>query len=317
MTAIKLSVFIVSYNQEEYITQAIESVVQQSVLPYEIVISDDYSTDNTWHIIKDFSAQYPDLIKAYRNESNVGVYKNFNKATHLVTGNLITCVAGDDYINPGYYEAIYKFIHGNQLDPDKDSFMIVPNIIKLLNGAETKYSNLWCARKNLKKLSLRGLIDDRYGIVSRPSLNTISDFMDNIGIYADFIWNMERYIKTEKVFFMEGYYPVYRIGVGTVSRTKETDAAISLNKALEITKQRFQNEYDASDLRYIEYLRRKNNYIIKKTLNNYVSLAYYTFINTGNFYSWKKQIKALIFIFLPKKLKNFLFKINYFKMLSK
>ena len=317
MSIIKLSVFIVSYNQEEYISQAIESIVSQSVLPYEIVISDDHSKDSTWDIINEYAIKYPNLIKIHRNESNIGVYKNFNKATRLATGNLITCVAGDDYINAGYFEAIHKFINENQINPETDSFIIVPNIIKSLNSIEAGYSNFWCKGKNLIKLRLRGLVDDRYGIVSRKSLDDTSDFIDNIGIHADFIWGMERYIKTKQIFFIDGYYPVYRIGVGVVSRTKEIDAAKSLNVALDITTQHFNQNFDTSDMRYFKYLKSKNNYLINKSFRSYLSLAYCTLINTGNFYSGKKQIKALIFIFLPNKLKKILFRFRSLEMLSK
>jgi len=317
MSTIKLSVFIVSYNQEKYIAQTIASIINQSVLPYEIIISDDHSKDNTWNIINEYAIQYPDLIKINRNESNVGVYKNFNKATKLTTGNIITCVAGDDYINAGYIEAIHKFIGENLLNPETDSFIIVPNIIKSLNGIESEYSNFWCKGKNLIKLRLRGLLDDRYGIVSRNSLDNTSEIIDNIGIHADFIWGMERYIKTKKIFFIDGYYPVYRIGVGIVSRTKEIDAAKSLNEALDITTQRFLQNFDASDMRYFKYLKSKNNYIINTSFKRYLSLAYYTLINTGNFYSVKKQMKALVFILLPNKLKKLLFKIHSLEMLSK
>ena len=169
MCFLKLSVFVVSYNQEKYIAQAIESIVNQSILPYEIIICDDHSIDDTWKIITGYATIYPDLIKIYRNESNLGVNKNINKATKLTTGNIITCVAGDDYINPGYYEAIHQFIKEHQLNPDTESFFIISNIVKLLNTVESKYSNLWCNGKNLLKLCVRGLIDDRYGVVSRTA----------------------------------------------------------------------------------------------------------------------------------------------------
>ena len=311
-----LSVFIVSYNQEQYISQTIDSVVNQGARPYEIVISDDCSIDNTWDIIQDYAAKYPTIIKSYRNETNIGIFKNFNKATSLVTGNLITCVAGDDYINPGYFEAVFNFIDKNRLNPETDSFLLIPDIVKLLNGVESTYSNIPFSGKNLKKLSLRGLIDDRYGIMSRPALNNVPAFLENIGIYADLVWNMERYIRTDHMFFIGGYYLVYRIGVGIVSKTKEKDAAISYNKGLEIITQRFKQVYDKSDLRYIEYMKRKNNFIIKRTLKNYILVVYNTFLNIGNYYSIKKQMKAFTFIFLHRKIKNFLFKNNYLKMLS-
>ena len=317
MSDYKLSVFIVSYNQEAYIAQAIDSVVKQSVLPYEIVISDDHSTDNTWNIIKEFSDKYPDLIKSYQNESNIGIYKNFNRATGLVTGNLITCVAGDDYINPGYFEAIGKYIEDKALNPETERFLIVSDIVKLLDGLEVKYNNHRFTGKNVRKLSLRELVDDRYGIVSIALLKSIPDFIEDIGIYADFVWNMERYIKTDHVYFMEGYYPVYRIGVGVVSSSKEIDVAESHNKALDVIIQRFRHVYAKSELRYIAYLQKKNNYILQKSLRNYLTLVYATLLNIGNFCSWKKQLKSFTYILLPKKLKKTLFKLKYFELLSK
>ena len=316
MANIKLSVFIVCYNQESYIAQAIDSVLNQRVLPYEIVISDDHSTDNTWGIIEKYSNEYPELVKAYRNEANLGIYKNVNKATHLVTGNLVTCVAGDDYINPGYFEAISKYIEEKALNPETERFLIVSDIVKLLDGLEIKYNNHRFSGRNIRKLSLREIVDDRYGIVSIALLKAIPEFIEDIGIYADLVWNMERYIKTDKVYFMEGYYPVYRIGVGVVSRSKEIDVAESQNKALEIIIQRFRHVYARSELRYIAYLQRKNNYKLNKNLRNYFSLVYATLFNIGNFCSWKKQLKSFIYILLPKKFKKTLFKLKYFELLS-
>lgn len=315
---IRISVFIVSYNQENYIAQAIESVLSQSVKPYEIVISDDCSEDGTWEIIQKYQAQYPTLIRAYRNEPNVGIFRNFNETTRKTTGNLVTCVAGDDFIKPGYFEHVQRCVEENALDPDKDSFIIVPNVISLFsNGLETRHSNMPCRGKNLVSYRLRGLIDDRYGIVSRVSLEHTEGFIENIGLHGDFVWCFERFIQTDRVVFMDGYYPVYRQGVGIVSRTKEKDAAQSLLKAIDILLEKYGDRFARRDRIYIAYMQAKSRYILDKSPANYGRVIYYTLLNTGNYGTLRKQIKAITFILLPARLKKVLFRFKYLEAMSK
>ena len=315
---IRISVFIVSYNQEQYIAQAIESVINQNVLPYEVIISDDCSTDDTWNIIQRYADKYPQLIKANRNNPNLGIFENFNLATRKTSGNLITCVAGDDYIEPGYFNAVEEFIKENDLDPDNDSFILIPNIINLYeNGYQAKYDNLPFKDKNILKLRLRGLIDDRYGIVSRKSLDSTGDFITGIGIHSDFVWGIDRYLHTDKVCFMGGYYSVYRQGVGVVSRTREEEASKSLIKATHIVLEKFELRFDKRDLSFLHYLEKKNEYLLEKSFSNYCSIAKHTILNIGNFGLLRKEMKALAFILLPNKIKKVLFKVKYIKDLSK
>lgn len=315
---IRISVFIVSYNQEKYIAEAIESVLAQSVQPYEIVISDDCSKDHTWEIIQRYAANHPGLIRAYRNDPNVGIFRNFNETTRKTTGNLVTCVAGDDLIKPGYFEHVCRCIEENRLDPDKDSFIIVPNVVSLFdNGLEIRHSNLPCRDKNLLSCRLRGLIDDRYGMVSRVSLEHTDGFIENIGLHGDFVWCFERFIQTDRIVFMDGYYPVYRQGVGIVSRTKEKDAACSLLKAIDILLEKYGDRFGRRDRLYIGYMRAKSRYILEKTPAAYGRVAYYTLLNTGNYGTLRRQIKALTFILLPARLKKILFKVKYLEAMSK
>lgn len=315
---IRISVYIVSYNQEKYIRQSIESVLGQSISPYEICIFDDHSTDQTWNIIQEYQQIYPDIIKAYRHEVNQGIFKNLNFAESHLNGNLITAVAGDDFIMPGYFEDAVRCIEQNNLDPDKDSFIIVPNIISLLeDGSEIRYSNVKYQDKNLLFLRLRGLIDDRYGLVSRSSFNKTSAYIENIGIHSDFVWGIDRYLHTDKVLFIDGYYPVYRMGVGIVSRTKEIDFAQSMIQAIDVIEEQYNADLTYKDLRFLKYLRAKSVYQFHKSLKTYFSLFWNTVINIGNFGNTRKQLKAFIFLGLPYRLKQLLFRSKYIKSLSK
>ncbi|MDZ3990440.1 hypothetical protein PspTeo4_01112 [Pseudomonas sp. Teo4] len=63
---LKVSVCIVTYNQERYIAQCLQSIVDQEVsFDFEVLVSDDASSDRTPEIISEFSRQYPDLIKPF------------------------------------------------------------------------------------------------------------------------------------------------------------------------------------------------------------------------------------------------------------
>ena len=62
-----ISVLMPAYNAEEYIAEAIESILNQTFKDYEFIIVDDCSTDNTWQIIKKYIKK-DSRIKAHKNE---------------------------------------------------------------------------------------------------------------------------------------------------------------------------------------------------------------------------------------------------------
>lgn len=93
---------LVTYNQELYIKEALEAAVNQDYPYLEIVVSDDASTDLTYSIIKDFVSTYigKHKILAYRNEKNLGLVGNLNRALSYSKGKYIVIAAGDDVSYP-------------------------------------------------------------------------------------------------------------------------------------------------------------------------------------------------------------------------
>ncbi|MBF0503854.1 MAG: glycosyltransferase [Candidatus Omnitrophica bacterium] len=88
----KVSVIIPTYNRGQYITQAIESVLSQTFLDYEIIVIDDGSTDNTQEILK----KYKNEIKSIRHE-NQGISKTRNSAINQSCGEYLAFLDSDDY----------------------------------------------------------------------------------------------------------------------------------------------------------------------------------------------------------------------------
>lgn len=92
----KVSVMIPTYNQEQYITQAIESVIMQDYENLEIIVADDCSTDNTKEIVQKYL--HDKRLKYIRNESNLGRVGNYRNTLYQhTTGEWILNLDGDDF----------------------------------------------------------------------------------------------------------------------------------------------------------------------------------------------------------------------------
>ena len=108
MTANKIvSICIPSYNNESYISKTITSVLNQTYQNFEIIISDDASTDNTIEIAKSFNDS---RIKIFNNEINSGLTANWNRSIDLAQGDYIKLVCGDDILYPNCLEKQVKVL---------------------------------------------------------------------------------------------------------------------------------------------------------------------------------------------------------------
>jgi glycosyltransferase involved in cell wall biosynthesis len=94
----KVSVLTLTYNQKSYIVQALESVLEQFTdFDFEMIVCDDCSSDKTPEILKDYQHKYPDKIRLFLNEKNIGLYRNMVQAFFACTGQYIAILEGDDY----------------------------------------------------------------------------------------------------------------------------------------------------------------------------------------------------------------------------
>jgi glycosyltransferase involved in cell wall biosynthesis len=101
----RVSVIITSYNQQGYLREAIESVIDQTVAAFEIIVADDHSTkDSSVETIREYAARYPGLVRGLFQEKNVGIPKNRNCALRIVRGNYIAILDGDDRLLPRFIE---------------------------------------------------------------------------------------------------------------------------------------------------------------------------------------------------------------------
>ena len=94
----KISVGIITYNQQETIAQTLDSILcQQGDFELEVVIGEDCSTDNTWAICKEYAERYPEQVVLLENTHNLGIMANFARVMKACTGEYVGICAGDDY----------------------------------------------------------------------------------------------------------------------------------------------------------------------------------------------------------------------------
>lgn len=96
-----ISVALCTYNGAKYLPAQLASLVQQTHLPFELIVCDDGSNDATPKILKEFAAGSPFPVHLHFNEANLGSTKNFEKAIGLCTGGIIATCDQDDVWLPG------------------------------------------------------------------------------------------------------------------------------------------------------------------------------------------------------------------------
>lgn len=94
----KLSVAIVTYNHENFIAKALDSVLMQRVsFDYEILVGDDFSTDRTREILRDYERRWPGKVKPVFRDGNIGTMRNVKDIFEKCRGQYMALLAGDDY----------------------------------------------------------------------------------------------------------------------------------------------------------------------------------------------------------------------------
>lgn len=96
--SMKLSILLVTYNQAKYIEEAIDSILNQNIFfDYEVIIADDYSTDNTLELIKNKFSKTAIKYSILVSKFNLGISKNYQRGFQACTGDYIAILEGDDY----------------------------------------------------------------------------------------------------------------------------------------------------------------------------------------------------------------------------
>lgn len=102
------------YNQENYLTRAVQSVINQTFTEWELILIDDGSTDNSGHLVDEFANSDPRIVPVH--QENQWIYASYNRGVQLARGHYITFASSDDFLENDALHICYQY--GNQYDVD-------------------------------------------------------------------------------------------------------------------------------------------------------------------------------------------------------
>lgn len=156
-----VSVFLPTYNQQNFIAASIDSVVTQDYENLEIVIGDDCSHDNTWQIVQEYQSKYPKKIKAFRNSVNLGITGNCNEILKRCAGKYVVFTAGDDLFLPGKISTQVALMEKNE------KVVLSYHDIEVFRSKDNSTIRYW----NQGKISAKPVV----GLASKVSKMVIQD----------------------------------------------------------------------------------------------------------------------------------------------
>ena len=109
-TACKVSLYCTAYNHENYIRQALDSfLAQKTDFPFEVLVTDDASTDSTPAILREYGEKYPEIIRYFHQEKNLfqqGIDVCQAVMYPNTRGKYVAFCEGDDYLTDSVVEKL-------------------------------------------------------------------------------------------------------------------------------------------------------------------------------------------------------------------
>jgi glycosyltransferase involved in cell wall biosynthesis len=101
MAAPHVTVLVPTYNHGAFLQDTLDSILAQDHESFDVVVSDDGSTDSTIEIARTYAERHPDRVRVLTVEHNTGIAANFTRCVEAVRGELYAWCAGDDVMLPG------------------------------------------------------------------------------------------------------------------------------------------------------------------------------------------------------------------------
>lgn len=220
MSQITVSIFMLTYNQENYIAQAMDSILMQETnFNYRLVIGEDCSTDNTRKICEQYAEKNPEKVKLLPALSkNIGLINNYLRTIKACDGKYIAICDGDDYwIDKGKLQKQVDFLEQNS-----DFYIVATNLKRLYsNGEMQDFKN----NNNKPYYNFEDLIFDNLIASVTVLFNNIqkNDTLPNwinkfpYGDWPTYLWTIKN---KGKIHFLDDITAVYRTDVGISAKIR-------------------------------------------------------------------------------------------------
>lgn len=233
---VKISVIIPVYNVENYLRQALDSILNQTMIDnLEVLMVDDGSTDNSKYIVDEYADKYDNFHVYHKKHEGQAIARNF--AIDLAKGEYIHFMDADDYLSPKAYEKLYYF------NPSND--FVVGNVLKF--GEYNIWENILFKKAfgnfkgNIKSFRLIQAPQILWDTITCNKLfkkqfldkNNIRFINDDV-YYEDLIFSLQAYALADSIGFSRDIFYYWRVRKDKSSVTQVQDSVKNFEDRLKI-----------------------------------------------------------------------------------
>ena len=312
-----INVLIICYKQEHLVGRALDSVLCQKKWGLNnIIIQDDCSPDGTWDVLREYARKYPDIVKPYRNERNLGIYGNWQAMmNNRGEADLYATLSGDDALCDGFFKEAQTFLEANPVQSSELFSIIMDWKVIRANGLESIVRNK-VPKGDVSpfRLQLRGDIHTRGALVSKGTIDQYKQIPLEHGIpLAEAVADSQKTYYSQKVFFIPFVAAIYYANIGVTTNLKKYDYTEGRIYSLDHLHEYF--DLCDADKEYMQFLKYKTLNGQKFSLSTYRQMiTHYKKSADSTFPLSKKALLVLYFLPITSRIRSLLKRLYYWTL---
>ena len=252
----KVSIICTNYNKGDWVREAMDSFLnQRTTFDFEIIIIDDASTDHSYEIIQDYQNKFPEKVRTFRNEVNLGITRTWKKVCQEAKGQYIArCDSDDFWTDPlklqkqvdlldSSTDSLWSNTEFDMVDLDgnviqKDTF--ANKALPLIDSYE-------------EMLVMKGMTMASTWLVDTALMQDVSAQLSDTAADDTFELQLELFKRT-KISFLSDSTTVYRMNLGSDSKPMTLDTAEKRFTGILNSQIKYLNKYPDQDIQRISHL---------------------------------------------------------------
>ena len=252
----KVSIICTNYNKGDWVREAIDSFLNQKTnFDFEIIIIDDASTDHSYEIIQEYQNKFPEKVRTFRNEVNLGITRTWKKVCQEAKGQYIARCDSDDFWTDPF--KLQKQV--DLLDASTDSlwsnteFDMVDLDGNLIQKDAFANKALPLIDSYEEMLVMKGMTMASTWVVDTALMQDVSAQISDTAADDTFELQLELFKRT-KISFLSDSTTVYRMNLGSDSKPMTLETAERRFTGILDSQIKYLNKYPDQDIQRISHL---------------------------------------------------------------
>ena len=252
----KVSIICTNYNKGDWVREAIDSFLNQKTnFGFEIIIIDDASTDHSYEIIQEYQNKFPEKVRTFRNEVNLGITRTWKKVCQEAKGQYIARCDSDDF----WTDPLKLQKQVDLLDASTDSlwsnteFDMVDLDGNLIQKDAFANKALPLIDSYEEMLVMKGMTMASTWLVDTTLMQDVSAQISDTAADDTFELQLELFKRT-KISFLSDSTTVYRMNLGSDSKPMTLETAERRFTGILDSQIKYLNKYPDQDIQRISHL---------------------------------------------------------------